>query len=112
MLPTSKTLRIAFITASVALISGIGEASASTWAQRHPRRAEVNHRLANQNRRINRELREGEITRSQANALHQQDRFVRREERFMASQHHGHITPAEQRSLNQQENGFSREIGR
>ncbi len=30
----------------------------------------------------------------------------------MAAQNHGHITHAEQRSLNQQENGVSREIGK
>ena len=29
----------------------------------------------------------------------------------MAGQNGGHITPAEQRVLNQQENGISREIG-
>jgi hypothetical protein len=29
----------------------------------------------------------------------------------MASQNHGHITKAEQRALNQQENGISRDIG-
>ena len=38
--------------------------------------------------------------------------MVRREERLMASQHGGHITRLEQRALNQQENGISREIGR
>jgi hypothetical protein len=36
---------------------------------------------------------------------------VRQEERDMASQHGGHVTAAEQRALNQQENGISREIG-
>ena len=35
-----------------------------------------------------------------------------KEERFMAAQHGGHITRAEQRALNQQENAVSREIGR
>jgi len=72
---------------------------------------EVNHRLAHQSHRINRELHKGEINRSQARALHRQDRTVRGEERFMASQNHGHITKAGQRALNQQENGISREIG-
>jgi hypothetical protein len=57
-------------------------------------------------------VREGEITRRQANKLHAQDHFIRHEERFAAGQHGGHITRAEQRSLNQQENGVSREIGR
>ena len=94
-----------------ATIGLAGTASAETWAQAHPRRAEVNHRLANQNRRIDREVREGEISRAQAYALHGEDRTIRAEERFMASQHRGHITRAEQRALNQQENGVSRQIG-
>ena len=32
------------------------------WERNHPRRDQVNDRLANQNHRINRELKEGEIT--------------------------------------------------
>ena len=108
MVNTSTKLRFALIAVSIGLA---GSASAD-WAQNHPRRAQVNDRLANQNRRINREFREGEISRGQARQLHQQDRAVRREERFVASQRGGHITPAEQRSLNQQENTISREIGR
>ncbi len=106
-----KTIGVA--AAALVAFLGLAEtASASTWTQRHPRRAEVNHRLAHQNHRIHRELRAGEITPGQAHKLHAQDRFMRREERFAAAQRHGHITRAEQRSLNQQENGVSREIGR
>jgi len=82
------------------------------WAKSHPRRAEVNARLANQNRRINKEVHEGELTRGQAAKLHQQDHQIRKEERAMASTNGGHITKAEQRALNQQENQVSREIGK
>jgi hypothetical protein len=107
-----KTLRVAAAaSAFLALLTVAESASASTWAQNHPRRAEVNQRLANQNHRINRELREGEITRGQAHALHAQDHAIRSEERFMASQRGGHITGAEQRALNQQENAVSHNIG-
>ncbi|HXZ17589.1 MAG TPA: hypothetical protein VEH77_16795 [Roseiarcus sp.] len=88
-----------------------GTASAETWARAHPRRAEVNDRLANQNRRIHREVQEGEISGARAYALQSEDRTIRAEERFMASQHGGHITRVEQRALNQQENGVSRQIG-
>ena len=108
---TTKARRIAVLTLSLGLIAGTAQVAAAGWAENHPRRAEVNGRLANQNARINQEVREGEITRGQANALHAQDRFIRTEERFMARQHGGHITPAEQRALNQQENGVSRRIG-
>jgi hypothetical protein len=76
----------------------------------HPRRAEVNDRLANQNRRIDSERRDGEITGAQARQLHHEDNQVAQEERSMASQDGGHITRADQTALNQQENGISRQI--
>ena len=85
--------------------------SAGRWGQNHPRREQVNDRLQNQNRRINNELKEGEITKGQANALHHEDHQIRQEERDMASQDGGHITKSEQRVLNQQENKVSRQIG-
>lgn len=109
---TSKAIRIGAIAASLAVLVGFADtASAATWAQQHPRRAEVNHRLARQNVRIDRELRKGEITRAQARKLHRDDRFVRHEERFVARQHRGHITRAEQHALNQQESGIGKQIG-
>jgi hypothetical protein len=113
MFTVSKGSRMAVVLLTLGVVAGTAEvANAGTWNQNHPRRAEVNGRLANQNARINQERREGEITRGEARALHAQDRFIRTEERFMARQHGGHITRAEQRALNQQENGVSREIGR
>jgi len=84
----------------------------SKWAKEHPRRHEVNKRLANQDRRINKELRNGQITKQQAHQLHREDRQIRQEERDMASQNGGHITKQEQAVLNQQENAVSRQIGR
>jgi len=82
------------------------------WERHHPRRDQVNDRLANPNRRINQERREGEISRSQANRLHAEDRAIRHEERTRARLNHGHITRAEQKALNQQENIVSKQIGR
>ena len=86
--------------------------AATTWQKNHPRRAQVNSRLANQNRRIHQERKEGEITGKQAAQLHHEDHQIRQEEHLMASQNGGHITKSEQRTLNQQENGVSRQIGR
>ncbi|HEV2355704.1 MAG TPA: hypothetical protein VGR89_15760 [Puia sp.] len=77
----------------------------------HPRRAQVNSRLANQNRRINRERAEGQISARRAAQLHRNDHEMRQEERDMARQNHGHITRQEQRTLNHQENANSRKIG-
>lgn len=92
--------------------ASVGAAAANTWQYNHPWRVEVNHRLTNLNRRINVERREGELTGRQARALHREDRTIRHEERFMASFHDSHLTGAEHRALNQQENGLSRQIGR
>jgi hypothetical protein len=108
-------VRIAFgvLAVSLAVVSGsAGSASAETWAQRHPRRAEVNERLAIQSFRINRELREGEIGWRQARALHAEDRAIRQEERAMAYARGGSISRGEQRLLNGEENFISRQIGR
>ncbi len=94
------------------LIAGsAGAASGATdWQKQHPRRAQVNGRLATQNRRIHHDVQNGTLSSGQAAALHREDRQVRQEERAMASQNGGHITKAEQRVLNQQENAISRQI--
>ena len=82
------------------------------WAKTHPRRDQVNDRLANQNRRIKQEVKEGEMSKGQAAKLHRQGHRIRQEERAMASTNGGHITKTEQRALNQQENQVSHQIGR
>lgn len=94
------------------LSAGIaGGAMAETqWDKTHPRRTEVNHRLANQNKRIDHKVATGQMTKAQAAQLHKDDAQVRQEERDMASQDGGHITKQEQGTLNQQENTLSRDI--
>ena len=89
---------VAFVI-SFALVGGsITAAFAETqWERNHPRRDQVNDRLSNQNRRINKELKEGEITKQQANQLHREDRAIRQDERTMAKFNNGHITKGEQR---------------
>ena len=104
-----KTL--SFAAAIVSLAALVGTASAEdTWQKNHPRRAQVNHRLANQNKRINTDVKDGTLSKGQAAALHHEDHQVRQEERDMASQNGGHITKSEQDVLNQQENGISSQI--
>ena len=109
--------RIATLTFVVSLIGAASSAMAAepkdtTWQKNHPRREQVNNRLANQNKRIKTEVKEGEISKSQAAALHKDDRQIRKEERLMASQNGGHITKQEQKTLNQQENAVSKQIGK
>ncbi len=116
--PTEKTNALMSKTRFVLPIALLALAlSTSSFAQHghfartHPRRAEVNHRLAHQNKRIDKEVKEGEITKGQAANLHKDDHQIRQEERDMASQDHGHITKQEQKTLNQQENQVSKKIG-
>ncbi|HKT67652.1 MAG TPA: hypothetical protein VJR91_29145 [Burkholderia sp.] len=89
-----------------------GTAFADTpWQHAHARREEVNQRLANQNRRIHHEVKEGEMSHAQAARLHRDDLKIRQEERDMAGQDRGHITQSEKHVLNQQENAVSHTIG-
>jgi len=111
---TKDTLKF---TIGVALVAAVAAGTAAQvmaetkFQKNHPRREQVNKRLANQNRRIHQERKEGEMTPQQAHKLHREDRQIRQEERDMASQNGGHITKSEQRVLNQQENAVSRQIG-
>jgi len=111
-----KSIRTAVTAAlaAVALIGAVSNALAdeTQWQKDHPRRTEVNKRLANQNQRIKQERKEGEITKAQAQKLHAKDHAIRQEERTMASTNGGHITKAEQKALNQQENQVSKQIGK
>ncbi len=89
---------------------GVAGASAAPWQADHPRRVEVNHRLAHQDLRINRDFHEGRITATQAACLHHEDQFIRHHERRHARCDGGHITRGEQTRLNHQENHISRQI--
>jgi len=112
----SKSIRSAVTLAALALsLSGFATsamADETQWQKDHPRRTEVNARLANQDKRIHQERKEGEITKAQAQKLHSEDHAIRQEERTMASTNGGHITKTEQRALNQQENQVSKQIGK
>ncbi|MCI0150324.1 hypothetical protein KNO81_31120 [Paraburkholderia sediminicola] len=102
--------KIAAIAALAMSFTGIASAQ-TNWDATHPRRAEVNQRIANQDRRIHQEVREGEMSHAEAARLHRDDRQIRQEERDMASQNGSHITRREDYALNQQENHVSRQIG-
>jgi hypothetical protein len=102
---------LTFAAAAVMLAGMVGTASAeTTWQKNHPRRTQVNHRLAKQNNRIRTDVKDGTLTKGQAATLHQEDHQVRQEERDMASQNGSHITKSEQKVLNGQENAISNQI--
>jgi hypothetical protein len=107
-------LQSAMVTLALAAAAGTAFADAATpaatWKQNHPRRAQVNGRLNNQNRRIHQDVKNGTLTKAQAAGLHQDDHQIRQEERDMAGQNGSHITKSEQKTLNQQENAVSNQI--
>ena len=107
---------LAFIGIVGVFAATAGSAAAQTtndtqWQANHPRREQVNQRLAHQNARIKDEVREGDMSQAKAARLHKDDRQIRQEERDMAHQNGGHITKQEQRTLNHQENALSKKIG-
>jgi len=108
----NKSLIIAAVLSAFAATS-FAQASApagANWAAKHPRRAEVNGRLANQNKRIDNKVADGQMSKAEARKLHKDDHQIRQEEHDMASQNNGHITKQEQKTLNQQENQTSKQI--
>jgi hypothetical protein len=106
-----KTALIGAVGVALGLGSIAGASADTAWQRNHPRREQVNNRLNNLNHRINMERREGEISWRQARYLHHEDHVIRGQERFDAHFNHGHLTRAEQRALNHDENGVSRQIG-
>jgi hypothetical protein len=110
----TRTRKLTFVAIALATLglSATGASAETWWQYNHPRREQVNERLAYQNYRIHRDVREGELSPWQARRLHREDRMIRHEERNMAYFSHGRISPFEQRALNQQENFVSRHIGR
>lgn len=58
---------------------GAVSAADTPFQKNHPRREQVNARLANQNKRIQQEVKEGELTHAQAATLRREDRRIRSE---------------------------------
>lgn len=102
--------KIAACLVTLGLMAAAGAQAATPWQYEHPRRAEVNERLAVQNYRIDRDVARGTISPRQGAYMHREDRAIRGEERRMAAANGGTITRGEQRMLNRQENAVSRQI--
>jgi len=99
-----------FIAAAALLLSTGAFAQETQWQKDHPRRAEVNGRLANQDKRIQQGEKSGKLTPGQAKQLHKEDKSIRKEERRMAARDGGHLTKKDQAKLNRQENRVSQQI--
>jgi hypothetical protein len=124
MLTATRILTLAVVTGILCVAAGQAQADSPTpgtgsvlkpmknFNATHPRRAQVNGRLNNQNRRIDAEVKDGQLSRNQAASLHREDHQIRAEERDMASQNDTHITRQEEKTLNQQENAVSGQTGK
>jgi hypothetical protein len=78
----------------------------------HPRVNEVNGREANQQKRIANGAASGKLTPNQTAHLEKREaRVENREKRDMAA-HNGHLTKAEQRGINRQQNRISKSIAK
>ena len=70
----------------------------------------INQRQHNQNRRINRGVRSGELTRNEARHLRTDERHINRDKRMAKA--NGHVSRTERRHLRREENRTSRAIYR
>ncbi len=99
----------AVLTVSGLALAGTGHAE-DQWQRNHQGRVHINHRLKNQDRRINQGVRDHQLNGAEANQLHAEDRSIYNQERQDAAADGGHLTGAERHQINQEENAESRQI--
>ena len=109
---TSIFKTTAIIIGAIATLGAAGAASAHPWDMHHPRRVEVNARLNHIDHRIAMERRDGELSHGQARDLRREDAGLRGRERFYASHDRSHLTRAEYRRLNHEEDRLGRQVRR
>jgi len=78
----------------------------------HPRVNQVNRREANQQKRIGNGVANRKLTSKQATHLKKRETAVQNREQADMAKHNGHLTKAEQRGINRQQNRISRSIAR
>ena len=76
----------------------------------HPRVNQVNRREARQQKRIGNGVANGKLTSKQATNLEKRETAVQNREKSDMAKHNGHLTKAEQRGINRQQNRISRSI--
>src|SRR5271163_1395075 len=76
----------------------------------HPRVNEVNGREENQQQRIGNGVKNGTLTPGQTANLERLETSVQNREKRDMSEHNGHLTKAEQKGINRQQNRISKSI--
>ena len=76
----------------------------------HPRVNQVNRREARQQKRIGNGVASGKLTSQQATNLEKRETSVQNREQKDMAKHNGHLTKAEQKGINRQQNRISKSI--
>jgi len=97
-------------TASAAAQSNTSGAGPGVVDPGHPRVNEVNQREQNQQNRIGNGLKNGTLNAQQASNLEKREASVENREKKDMAEHNGHLTKAEQRGINRQQNRISKSI--
>ncbi|MCX5789441.1 MAG: hypothetical protein NTX64_13190 [Elusimicrobia bacterium] len=82
----------------------------SKFAKKHPRRNEVNKRVRNQRGRINKGVKDGQLTKDQAQQLRANDAAIKKQEHAEVKANGGYLTKKEKKQLNKEENANSKLI--
>jgi hypothetical protein len=78
----------------------------------HPRVNEVNNREENQQQRIGNGVKNGTLTSKQTANLEKRETSVQNREKADMAKNNGHLTKAEQRGINRQQNRISKSIAK
>ncbi len=76
----------------------------------HPRVNEVNRRQENQQQRIGNGVKSGKLSAQQTSNLERREANVQNREQKDMAAHNGHLTKAEQKGINRQQNRISKSI--
>ncbi|MGA2336241.1 MAG: hypothetical protein WA383_08180 [Terriglobales bacterium] len=76
----------------------------------HPRVNQVNGREENQQQRIGNGIKSGKLNSQQAANLEKRESSVQNREQKDMAEHNGHLTKAEQKGINRQQNRISKSI--
>jgi len=115
----NNNLTNSLVTLAVAGLMIAGSASAQTPTSGagpgvvdpgHPRVNEVNRREENQQQRIGNGIKSGNLNSKQASNLEKRETSVQNREKKDMSEHNGHLTKAEQKGINRQQNRISKSI--
>ena len=95
---------------TVGTFAQTGPGHQRTHIMNHPRVNEVNKREDNQEKRITKDRKDGDITKAQAHEDRTDLKNINREKRAMRKQDNSHLTTTDKKDLNQQLNANSKAI--